>query len=61
MIETPLYKKSTFSLMTTDGKPLMNGNLNSNSLIDISSLENGMYILQLSTKEAQFYQKIIKN
>ncbi len=52
-------KMNTYEIINTIGQTVLKGNINSKS-IDVSSLDQGMYLLKMNSDKKQIIQKIFK-
>jgi hypothetical protein len=59
IIETNLIEKQTLQIFDVTGKMVLSQTINGKTNIDMSSLDNGIYFIQLKTKENISTQKII--
>ena len=58
-IENCIDSNTTIKILDLTGQEIMKCNLN--KIIDLSNLNNGLYILQLESKQSTFVSKIIIN
>ncbi|MFI5141624.1 MAG: PKD domain-containing protein [Bacteroidia bacterium] len=59
VIETNLSDKQTVQILDVTGKLVLQQTINGKAIIDASSLDNGIYFVQLNTSEGLFTKKII--
>lgn len=59
LIETNTTEEQTLQIFDVTSKMVLNQNINGKTNIDASNLDNGMYFIQVKTKENIYKQKII--
>ncbi|HXD93994.1 MAG TPA: T9SS type A sorting domain-containing protein [Bacteroidia bacterium] len=59
IIETNLSEKQTVQILDVTGKLILQQTINSKTIIDASSLDNGIYFVQINTSDGLFTKKII--
>ena len=60
VINSNLTETSTYELIDINGKILAKGTVENKKQVDISSLESGFYLLNISTQNSKFAYKIVK-
>ncbi len=59
-VEVNNHQNYILKIFTLNGKLMKEFNTEQSNVFDISDLEKGIYLVELSTKTQQFYQKMVK-
>lgn len=61
VIKTGSSGEFTYALFDIIGKEILKGSFTRSKVLDLSTFENGTYLLRLQSNEGQVYKKLVKN